>query len=309
MTGDAISRLARLLLRERTYELTVAAAIADGHFEAARRSRLLRYAAIVRAFAGAVVIDLRDDLTLAFDSDPRSTVWRMAAYVFGALFLFNLFTESRPILDLAALGIDAAATVLMWRLPSLAIPVLPALLIPVAMVLTRRRGNAMRPVLVRAAIVSGVFIAASVANVPFARTAEQYRQAAYWRARMDTTDPPRSLEAIRRELTVPITRPDQRRARGDNNRFIAHSILAKCAGTFAFALIGIGLARKRGWRALVWYAAAFAVWSLLIVIAALTYERAFVPVPGALYPWTRTLALFLVGTLALLVARREARRA
>ena len=126
---------------------------------------------------------------------------------------------------------------------------------------------------------------------------------------MDTADPPRSLEAIRQEMTVPITRPDQRRARADNNRFIAHSILRTCTDTFAFALIGIGLARKRRWRALVWYATAFAVWSLLIVIAALTYERAFVQVPSALYPWTRTIALFLVGTLALIAARREARRA
>jgi hypothetical protein len=301
VTGDLIAIIARHLLRERTYEQTVAAAIADSHFESGTRTRLHCYVSIVRAFIGAVAIDLRDDLTLAFDRDARSSAWRSAAKVFGIVCVLNLLTESRLILDAVALGLDAVALIYMWRLPSLAVPALPLLMVPIAVVLTRRLGNAMRPVLVSAAIVSTVFLAASVANVPFARTADQYRYAAHWRARMDTADPPRSLEAIRQELTVPITRLDQRRARADNNRFIAHSILATCAGTFALALIGIGLARKRGWRAFVWYAAACAVYWLLIVMPVLIYQRLFFPV----YPWTKTIALFIVGTLALLAARRD----
>jgi hypothetical protein len=153
------------------------------------------------------------------------------------------------------------------------------------------------------AIVSVVLV------TPCNRIAGQYRQAAYWRARMDPAVPPRSLDAIRRELTVPLTRQAQRRARVDNNRFLTHDILARSAGAFAFALIGIGFAHKRGWRAFAWYATAYGVWMLLILIAMLTYERSFFPDrPTGLMPWTGTAALFAVGTLALLTARRDARR-
>jgi hypothetical protein len=174
-----------------------------------------------------------------------------------------------------------------------------------------RRSTEVRSILIAAAVVSLVFVVASVAlAVPAERRADQYRQAAFWRARMDTADPPRSLEAIRRELTVELTRQEQRRARADNNRFLLHSIAAKAMATFAFALIGIGLARKRGWRLLLWAAGAYVVWVLLLtgvvgVIEWTSFPRAR---PIAVFAWAQTIALFVVGTLALLTSRRDPRR-
>ena len=310
MTGDLIAFVARRLLRERTYDLTVAPAIADCGFEAETRLRARRffgYLSISRALAGALTIDIGDDLAIAFNREARSTAWRTAAHVFGALFLFNLFSESRLIFDLATLGIDAAAAVFMWRLPDHAAATLPVLLIPVAIVLTRRLGNAVRPVLISAAIVSCVFAAVSVAVVvPSTRTAEHYRQAAYWRARMDAADSPRTLEAVRQELTAPIMRPDQRRARADRNRFLTHDILSRSAGTFAFALIGIAFARTRGWRAVSWAGLAFLSYSVVLFALIEMFLRLYAAQVPAGVPWSRTFALFLVGTLALLVARRRA---
>ena len=84
--------------------------------------------------------------------------------------------------------------------------------------------DAARPILLAAAVVSLVMVVTNVTlAVPAGRMADQYRQAAFWRARMDTADPPRSLEAVRRDLTVEAsTRQDQRRARADRNRFLYH---------------------------------------------------------------------------------------
>jgi hypothetical protein len=314
MTGEWIAKVASVVIRQHTYDLTVEPAIADLQREAASATGQgwsPGYLAVWRAVFGAIAIDLAGDFALAFSRDARSTAWHVAANVFGGLFLLSLLAESRLVFAVGDLGIDGIATVFALRLPSIAASCLPALLIPIAVVLTRRLGHALRPILLSAVVVSSVFAAVSVAVVvPASRTADQYRQAAYWRARMDTTDPPRSLGAIRQELTVPLTRPDQRRARADNNRYLSHDILARSAGTFAFALIGLGFARKRGWRAFAWYATAFAAWSLLMWMSILAYERAFFPDrPAGLIPWTRTGAMFLVGTLALLAAGRDARRA
>ena len=93
---------------------------------------------------------------------------------------------------------------------------------------------------------------------------------------METTNPPRSLEAVRRELTVPLTRADQRRARRDRDSFEWHVIMARGASVFGLALIGIGLARKRGWRVLNWAALACLVWWGVIVAAITVYGRMFV---------------------------------
>ena len=311
MTGEWIARVARRLIRDRTYQLTVSPAIADLQHEptASASHRFVGYVSVCRALAGALAIDLAADCTLAFNRDARSSAWHVAANVFGGLFLLNLLAESRLVFAVGDLGIDGIATVFALRLPSIAASCLPALLIPVAVVLTRRLGHALRPILLSAVVVSSVFAAVSVAVVvPTNRTADQYTQAAYWRARMDTTDPPRSLSAIRQELAVPLVRPDQRRARADRNRYLSHDILARSAGTFAFALIGLGFARKRGWRAVAWGGLAYLVWAVLILAAMEVYGRVFFPqAPAGLLPWTRTSALFLVGTLALLVARRSPR--
>ena len=99
MIGDWIALVARRLICDRTYQLTVSPAIADLQHEpaASTRHRLLGYVAVWRALAGALAIDLADDLTLAFNREARAHAWRAGANVFGGLFLVNLLAGSRLI--------------------------------------------------------------------------------------------------------------------------------------------------------------------------------------------------------------------
>jgi hypothetical protein len=123
---------------------------------------------------------------------------------------------------------------------------------------------------------------------------------------MDTTDPPRSLEAVRRDLTVPLTRADQRRARRDRESAEWHVIMARGASVFGLALIGIGLSRKRGWRVLNWAALAFLLWWGVMVAAITVYGRMFfMQPPMGLLSWTYAVAIFAAGTLLLMASRRE----
>jgi hypothetical protein len=307
VSGDWIALIARDLIRQHTYERTVSPAIADLQFEApaqSRTQRLIGYISIYRAVAGAVVIDIGEDLTRAFNREARASAWRAAAILWVLLIGLNVVLNWRPLLGMDELGFDGLAVILLFSLPSLAVAALPAVLVPFAVVMTRRHGAA-RPVLAAAVLVSLVVIVASVTlAVPAGRRADQYQQAAFWRARMDTADPPRSLEAIRHELTVELTRQDQRRARADRNRFLYNSIAAKAMGTFAFAFIGIGLARKRGWRMLLWGAGAYVVW---IAILAGVIEWAWFPRTRSIgrIQWAQTFALYVVGSLALIAARRD----
>ena len=312
MIGDWIALVARRLICDRTYQLTVSPAIADLQHEpaASARHRLLGYVAVWRALAGALAIDLADDLTLAFNREARAHAWRAGANVFGGLFLVNLLAGTRLIFAMEDnLGPDGFVALFVTRLPSYAATSFPFIIVPAAFVLTRRLGDATRPVLLSAVVVSIVCVATSFTLVvPAARISEQYTQAAVVRARMETTDPPRSLEAVRRELTVPLTRADQRGARRDRDSAEWHVIMARGASVFGLALIGIGLSRKRGWRVFNWAALAYLVWWGVLVAAITVYGRVFaVQPPIGLLSWTYAVAIFAAGTLPLLASRRDRR--
>jgi hypothetical protein len=151
------------------------------------------------------------------------------------------------------LGLDALSVILAFSLPSLAVASLPAVLIPFAVVMTRR-GTEARSILIAAGVVSVIVVRRERHTCGAGRPQGRPISAGRILACPDGhggSSTARS-RAIRRELTVEITRPDQRRARADRNQFLFHSIAARAMGTFAFALIGIGLARKRGWRLLLW---------------------------------------------------------
>jgi hypothetical protein len=312
MTGEWIARVARRLIRDRTYQLTVSPAIADLQHEpaASARHRFLGYAAVWRALAGAIRIDLAHDVAIAFGRDAQASAWRTAGHVYGTMFLFTLLFQRRVTFGIDELGLDGYAMVFAWRLPAVAAACLPVVLVPVALVLTRRLGSALRPILLSAAIVALVAITAGFTLVvPATRMADQYVQAAFWRARMETADPPRSLEAIRRDLTVPLTRQDQRRARADTDRFVWHDIVSRGVTTFALALIGIAFARKRGMGLFGWAVASYVAWAVVMAIAIGAYTRVFAfpqTMPGMLL-WTRAIAVFAVGTLALILTRTDRR--
>lgn len=306
MTGDWLAAVARRLTREESYLLTVSPAIADLQFEAGTRNglgRWMRYIGVWRAIGGTVYADTRHGLGLAFGPDAR-TAWRMAGVVYAVLLTLNIYFVLPSGFGLDVLGLDGYAAVLAWRLPGAMASCLPFILVPLAIALVRRVDRATRPILLTAALIALVVVIGSLTLVvPATRTAEQYFQAAVWRGRMETAEPPRSLEAVRRDLTVPLARPDQLQARRDRNRYLRHDIAARGTSTFAFALIGLGLARLRGWRAWLVAAGASLAWGAVIGSALEAYGSGLFPqgLPVGLLSWTRTTALFVVGLLALIV--------
>jgi len=308
VTGVWLTAVARYLTREESYRLTVSPAIADLQFEAGTRHglrRWIRYVGVWRAIGGAVYADTRHGLGLAFGPDVR-TAWRMAGVVYAVLLTLTIYFVLPSGFGLDLLGVDGYAAVLALRLPAAMARCLPVILLPIAVVFARRLEDATRPILLTATLVSVVVVIGSFTLVvPATRTADQYFQAAVWRGRMETAEPPRSLDAVRRDLTVPLARPDQLRARRENNNFLRHDIAARGTSTFAFALIGLGFARKRGWRACLWVAGAWLAWGAVIGGTMELYASGLFPrgLPVGLLSWTQTAALFAVGLLALTVRR------
>ena len=104
--------------------------------------------------------------------------------MFGGLFLVNLLAGTRLIFAMEDnLGPDGFVALFVTRLPSYAATSLLLIIVPAAFVLTRRLGDATRPVLLSAVVMSIVCVATSFTLVvPAARISEQYTQAAVVRA-------------------------------------------------------------------------------------------------------------------------------
>jgi hypothetical protein len=253
--------------------------------------------------------EVTTDLVACLRPDLQWRAWRAALIVFGVALSFSVYYLLPAGFGLDILGVDGYAVVLAWRLPNAAISCLPVVLLPIAIVFTRRVPHATRPILVVGALVGLLVVTISLTMVvPASRTAEQYFQAAVWRGRMETTDPPRSLGDVRRDRIAPLTRVDQLRARRDNDRVIRRDVAARGASTLAFALIGIGLARRRGLRLVLWGAAVYLVWATLVAATLMAYTFVFTAgLPPGLVSWTWVAALFASSGCVLILGRNASR--
>jgi hypothetical protein len=115
VTGDCIAAVGRRVLREETFVRILEPAVADLQFEAPRQSglrRLASYAAVSVVLIRAIFYDLLDDLALAFGGEARRHAWAPAIVCYGSLFVLLLWRQLS-----AGIVVDFYGTVTRLPLP------------------------------------------------------------------------------------------------------------------------------------------------------------------------------------------------
>jgi hypothetical protein len=164
MIRAALTRIARRIIREETFESLVAPALADLHFEAASGRPLGRhYAGLSVVFAIALLRDLRIDVRLTFESNG---IWRRAAaWHAGFVVLFiSLYARYTPWHLLDGSG---RAAVLAAALSDGLTAALPMTMVAVAFYLRRRSAVPYRTITIAtmACVVAAVVIQLGAAAV------------------------------------------------------------------------------------------------------------------------------------------------
>ncbi len=260
MTGRLVVAIARRLLREETYRLTMEPAIADLQHEAHTASgvRLVRsYAGVVRALILASGRDIGSDLREALDLESARGVWAPAAAWAAGLSLIVLIGAS----------IDADARyrqeLLATLLASVAVSFAPFLMAPAAFALSRRGTGRRRSLAAVVLVMTAVSWTAAFGMRPTRERLELTLEAARWHvAAEDGAGMAQRLIAgqspaeTARMLDGPV-RARERAARGFWNDFRLGLDVP------LMALIGVALARSRGWMVPVRFALMAGAWMLL----------------------------------------------
>lgn len=226
MPGIWMTRLARRLTRQDTFERLVSPAIADLQSEAAHgwARRLRHYGALTLVLTCAVLRDFRLDMRTAFDADSWRTVWSRAAVWaliaglcnWAAMYLLTLRTLAR--LDIPP---DLMPTALNGAVFRSIVPALIGALVVAAYRLKRRNPASVRAVVAAAVVFMAVTpIVGSMATALYAPAREALDQA------------------------YRIVRPDLPEVTMVPQRL---QVLAGMIQTAVFAWLGAALARYRGW--------------------------------------------------------------
>lgn len=265
MTGRVVDRIASLasrLLREETFRHIAAPAIADLQHEVPTVSgvRLVRsYAGALRALAMAGGHDMRANLSEAFDVDAVRVVWLPAAAVATGLsllvILFNGVTTD------ARYRSELLATVLA----TMAVAFAPIAMAPGAFALSRR-GTGHRGALAAAVLVITTLSWVSAFGMrPTRERLELQLEASRWHvAAADGAGMAQRLTAgqspaeTARMLDGPI-RTRERAQRG------FWSDLRYGLSVPVLALLGVALARRRGWMVPVCLVAMAMTWMVLMM--------------------------------------------
>jgi len=290
MIGDQLARIARRVVRDDSYGLMVAPAVADLQFEsrAGWFSTLRGYLGVWRALCGAIAIELAADARRTLSNDgarlatTQTTV--MVGTLFGlqaTLFAANFWHEWRlnPVL-------------MLLIAPSILGSVLPVGAFTSAAVLSDKP-YAHRTVIL-ASIVAAVLIFLFI-DQGVTRFNQQFREADA-AAGGPGTIAPGSRELPLADLYARGTRQD---------RIDLHSRLAICASTIGWAWLGLSLTRiRRRWLVavgVVAYAGYIAAYSA-VPIMAITLFRGRLPIWSA---WGAVAVLFIAAYLAQRLARRR----
>ena len=226
MPGIWMTRFARRLTRQDTFERLISPAIADLQSEAAQGwpRRLRHYSAMMLVLACAILRDFRLDVQTAFDADSwrtvwsRAAVWALVAGLCNGAAMYVLTARTLARLDIPPELMPAALNGAVFR------SILPALI--GALVVAAYRLKRRNPTSVRAVIAAALVFMAVTPIAGYIATA-LYEPA---RAALD--------QAYR------IVRPDLPEAMMVPQRLQA---LAGMIQTAVFAWLGAALARYRGW--------------------------------------------------------------
>jgi hypothetical protein len=283
VTGRWAAVIAARLLREETYRLMAAPAIADLQFEKPRRgglrwatSRLTVWSVIARA----AVDDLRGDLALAFGRPALRAAWAPAVSCYIVLVVVLVWRS-------LARGIrvhyphDAPGTYTRLPLPSAGDglePYVAGVLVgiclacvsyamAVAVFRFRRRGSS-RAALAAALLIAVAAVTAARLSRPIANARDLYGAAIATRGLTDPKGAQPLADVIASEII-----PQRSRVRVQGGRKVTMSQelaerravfeIAAGVNVLAFALVGFTLAGIRGWRLAVRGACMTAAWVLL----------------------------------------------
>jgi hypothetical protein len=260
MTGTWLTAVARRVLRSSTYDAIAAPAIADLQHEARTTSgvRLVRsYAGVLRALIGASGRDIGRDLREVFDLESARVVWAPAATWAAGLSLVVLIG--------ASINADARyrPELVATLLAGVAVFFAPFLTVPAAFALSRRGTAHSRSLAAAVVVITAVSWAAAFGMRPTRERLELTLEAARWHvAAKDGSGMAQRLTAgqsmadTARMLDGPI-RAREREALG------FWKDLRVGLGVPLMALVGVALARSRGWMVPVRFAAMTGAWMLL----------------------------------------------
>jgi hypothetical protein len=279
MPGTWLIRIGRWMSRKETFERMVAPAIADMQAEAAfgtiRRWR--HYAGIGLVFVHAVLQDLRLDLTSAFDADARRMVWKRTAIwyvgVVGLLTVLGLRYNLPS--DLPMDGLWSAA------LTSTGLE----------------------------AVVTGASISTVVAVLYLCRKPSSRRSIALTVFIIGTLTSTFALAVrpLRMSADDELFHGIDHNKPGDLDARVAWSKdLHSGVSVLPSALMGIVLARRRGWRVARAVIGLFATWQLVVIL--LLYLGRSGPVPDLAIQYWRQIAINSVVAVIWLMFDELARR-
>jgi hypothetical protein len=294
MTGTWLTAVARRVLRSSTYDAIAWPAIADLQHEAhtTSRVRLVRsYAGVVRALSLASGRDIGSDLREVLDLDSARVVWAPAAAWAAGLSLVVLIGPS--------IDADARyrAELVATLLAGVAVFFAPFLMVPAAFALSRRGTGRSRSLTVVVLVITAVSWAAAFGMRPTRERLELTLEAARWHvAAEDGSGMAQRLTAgqsavdTARMLDGPI-RARQRAALG------FWKDLRVGLGVPLMALVGVALARSRGWMVPVRFAAMAGAWMLLtMTVLSLGIGRSL---PAAHQGWRDLVLVLMVATVFL----------
>jgi hypothetical protein len=251
MAGQWIIAVASRLIREETFEMMVAPAIADLQHEG-EAARLRNYVAVAGVLVHAALNDFRVDVGAAFSRDVMRAAWKPASlwYLgFIVLLPFGAILDARGV---TRLGTDGTAFVLGSSFVLIAVVAISWAMAPAVFFMARAHRS--RRVILASTVVIAVATTMLATGIrPVRNTIDGYRRAAIWRSLNEPLDLNRPLEELVPMLRGPLFRSELARIhRLDDLRLGA----AVCA----FSLVGLALSRSQGWWLAVRAAAMFGAW-------------------------------------------------
>jgi hypothetical protein len=263
MPGAWIATIARRIAREDTFERMVSPAIADLQVEARSIAplRLWRnYLSVAVVLMLAALHDLRLDLGLTFETDIRRVAWKRAAFWYAGGVLFFTWMSLR---ELQLLVIDEelwAAKLMSAGLGALASATQIAV-VPLVVYLyrsSRSRRSAAAATLFVALTTIGLGLAVGPAKLSTDRLLYQAVQSDLVSSR-GSVEWSASADASTRVKAIWLGFRSE-----DLDRSIVLGPVLGAASVISYALIGVVLARRRGWRVLTGIAGLSATWYLLV---------------------------------------------
>lgn len=244
MTGTWLIRIGNWIARKDTFDRIVAPAIADLQVEASLGfvQRWRHYFAIAAVLTLALLTDLRTDVLSAFDSSARLAWRRAAIWYAGFVAVFTVVGIRYSVPDLSKDGVWSA--VLTHAAFEAAITGVSFAIAPAALYLSRRSSSG-RSVVLAAMIVAALTVGSAMAVRPLRMSADQ-------------------------TLSNRIHSTNKRGAEEWDKSYLDENVtwwqdIQSGAGVLPYAVIGVVLSRRRGWRIASTIGQFMATWILLVV--------------------------------------------